>query len=87
MIGMMDEHPKRIMREKHTENLQLSTEEETQIYLDTFLFWSNLDIFMEECRFIGRRGNEEDLYLTRTGELFLGREECIKPSTEELSLC
>jgi len=87
MIGMMDEHPKRIMREKHTENLQLSTEEETQIDLDTFLFWSNLGIFIGECRSIDRRGNEEDLCLTRTGELSSRREECIKPRTEELSLC
>jgi hypothetical protein len=87
MIGMMDEHPKRIMREKHTENLQLSAGEETQIYLDTFLFWSNLDIFMEECRSIGRKGKEEDLCLNRVVDLSSVREECIKPNTEELSLC
>ena len=83
---MMDEYPKRTIREKHTENLQLSTEEKTQICLDTFLFWSNLDILLEECRSVSRRGNKGDICLTQTGELFSEKGEYIKPNTEELSL-
>lgn len=83
---MMDEYPKRIPQEKNTERLQLSIEEKIQTDLNTFLFWSNLDILMKECRSVGRKGNEEDLYLACTGELSSGREECLKPNTEELSL-